>query len=148
MRRAGDIIVTVVITHRPNEGAIHALLNNANGGVARDMMRRGIRVQTRARELITQYGAVDTGRLRSSLNVRQQVTSRGVVTTVGSNLKYAIYVHQGRRAGARMPPSSALTVWARRHGAPGQEFVIARAIARRGIPAKPFLKNALPAAGR
>jgi len=42
-----------------------------------------------------------------------------------------------------MPPPDALSGWARRHGLAGLEFVIARAIGRRGIKARPFLGPAL-----
>ena len=61
--------------------------------------------------------------------------------TVGTNVAYARYVHDGRAPG-RMPPPNALATWARRHG--GQNpFVLARTIARRGIKAKPFLREAV-----
>jgi hypothetical protein len=51
-------------------------------------------------------------------------------------------VEGGRAAGAAMPPPSALTGWMARHGIPaGLEFVIARAIARRGHRGRFFQKR-------
>jgi hypothetical protein len=41
------------------------------------------------------------------------------------------------------PPLSALTVWARRHGT--SAFVVARAIARRGIRGRHYLQGAFDA---
>jgi hypothetical protein len=57
---------------------------------------------------------------------------------VGSNLVYAPYQETGTRP--FWPPLSALQVWARRHGT--SAYVVARAIARRGIKPKRFLQRA------
>jgi hypothetical protein len=69
---------------------------------------------------------------------------------------YASVIERGRRAG-KMPPPSVIGEWARRKGllrgvargelASAQRavgFVIARAIARRGLPARRVLATALP----
>lgn len=56
-------------------------------------------------------------------------------------------LHEGRRAGARQPPTAPLAEWAERklgvspEESRGVGFVIARAIGRRGIPANPFLRD-------
>lgn len=53
---------------------------------------------------------------------------------------HAIYVERGRRAGARMPPLAPIRAWAVRHGmSPSAAWPIARAIAARGIAARPTL---------
>lgn len=53
---------------------------------------------------------------------------------------HAVFVEKGRRAGATMPPIAPIRAWALRHGMPaGAAYPIARAIARRGIPARPTL---------
>lgn len=87
---------------------------------------------------------VDTGRLRASITHRLDAAPVPLFAEVGTNVTYARPVHEGRRAGARQPPSAALAVWARRHGG-GNPFLIARAIGRRGIKARPFLRNAAQA---
>lgn len=61
---------------------------------------------------------------------------------VYSPLVYAPVMELGRRPGARMPPPRALAGWARRHGLAGQEYVLARSIARRGIKGRFFLRKA------
>jgi len=48
----------------------------------------------------------------------------------------------GRRAGAPPPPMSALRGWAQRHGLGGLEFVLARAIGRRGVRGLFFMRKA------
>lgn len=97
--------------------------------------------QARARE-----GAPrDTGTLaRSLLREAQPLMSR-----VYSLLVYAPVMERGRRPGAKMPPPDALAGWARRHGfRPGMEFVLARAIARRGIRGRFFMRAAAEAVQR
>ena len=57
-------------------------------------------------------------------------------------------VEEGRRPGGRPPPPQTLVGWIRRHGLDVSPFVLARAIGRRGIPAKPFMAPALRDATR
>lgn len=88
--------------------------------------------------------------VQTAMPVWQGQARRSIATTataqkgtVGTNLVHAI-VHgeTGRRAGAPMPPQGALLAWMASKGIPAEaEFVIRRAIARRGIPAsKNFTK--------
>jgi hypothetical protein len=75
-------------------------------------------------------------------------TERGA--KIMNDLVYAAVIELGRRAGARMPPSDAIARWAQRKlslselEARSVGFVIARAIARRGLPPRYVLTNALP----
>ena len=55
---------------------------------------------------------------------------------------YARWVHEGRKPG-KMPPMSAISLWARRKRIDVPPFVIARSIARKGTKANPFLKRAM-----
>lgn len=82
----------------------------------------------------------DTGRLQGS--VHHTITGRGASLTgrVGPSVRYAIYVEKGRRPG-RYPPIDAVAGWARRHGV--HPFLVARAIARRGVKPRPFVEPAL-----
>lgn len=85
---------------------------------------------------------VDTGRLRASLTPEVRTAQNDIQGVVGSNLKYAPYMEFGTRH-TRMPPPSALDVWARRHGIPSG-FLVARAILRRGgLRARRFLQKAI-----
>ncbi len=90
-----------------------------------------------------QNAPVDTGRLRSSISRDVQPANKRAF--VGSKLPYAAPVEFGRPPGT-WPPLSALQPWARRHGFPAGNagaFLVARAIARRGIKPQPYLVPAL-----
>lgn len=68
-------------------------------------------------------------------------------------LDYYKYIESGRRAGAKMPPVSAISDWITRKRIvprpigkklptlPQLAFLIARKIGRDGIPAKPYIKD-------
>ena len=86
---------------------------------------------------------VDTGRLRTSV----ATVLGGTSAVIGPTIFYAPFVEYGTRP--HFPPPVALQPWAKRHGfGPGGAFALARAIARRGTRAHPFMrpaaKDALP----
>jgi len=122
-------------------------------------------IETDARQLASR----DTGRLGASINGRIEGAYPALTGRVGPSVNYGAFVEFGRRAGARMPPVDALLGWVRRHWSPAfvgplrqgqlrprraagrnvsdaqirsRAFALARAIARRGIPAHPFLQPA------
>lgn len=92
---------------------------------------------------------VDMGPLRASIHVRAAPGGLGwIIGCGGPAAPYALYVHEGVGPAvgrpAFMPPPSSLEGWAARHGIPtdpGTLFVLARAIGRRGIPARKFLET-------
>lgn len=66
---------------------------------------------------------------------------------VGPRVEHAWYVERGRQPGARMPPLSSIEDWVmtKLQIPPGRErrsaaWMIGRAIARRGIPPRPFVE--------
>jgi hypothetical protein len=84
----------------------------------------------------------DTGALKRSIHSAVKPTSARVF----SNLNYAVPVEYGRGRGKRMPPPNALHGWLRRHGIPvSAAYVVARAIGRRGIKGRFFMKAAVDA---
>ena len=91
----------------------------------------GIQAEGDVKDEITDLGAVDTGRLRSS--IAHQVDGDSV--EVGTNVDYAVYVHEGtgKYAGGGTPKER----WVYRDPLTG-EF-------RMGFPQKPrrFIKNAM-----
>lgn len=114
-----------------------AVIHEATFGVARLVAMGEGRART--------YVRTDTRRLRNSLTHRVRATAAGVVGEFGSALPYAAANESGRRPG-KMPPRGVLvrSGWLRRHGIPDdREFVVRRAIARRGIEAQPFVGRAL-----
>lgn len=103
-----------------------------------------ITVEGQGRSRRHMQGHNDTGRLTNSLAVEPtRAMGTQIRGTWGTNVDYAPPVEEGRAAGSAMPPPGALTGWLQRHGIdPTFEFVVARAIARRGIPAVHFMKKA------
>ena len=73
-------------------------------------------------------------------------TIAGLRGTVGSPLEHvAIIGEYGRRAGSAPPPVEAIQQWAARvlgDGSRGTAFIIARAIGRRGLPARHLFSEA------
>ena len=114
--------------------------------VKREMLK-GVDRLTFAGQAISQKEApVDTGTYRRSITQRKATFAGGAATgSWGTNLPYARPIEDGRSAGSAMPPSGVLLGWMRRHGADAKaEFVIRRAIGRKGIKAKhPMRKGRL-----
>lgn len=69
------------------------------GAMARDLWRRGNRVVTQAKRDCP----VDTGRLRSSIDINLVNRNGSVVIRVGSDVQYARYVNDGTRYMAGRP---------------------------------------------
>lgn len=91
-----------------------------------------------------------TGLLRNSIIAGQPTVAGPVIEArVGTSIAHAVPVEFGRRAGQRPPPVAPIAHWARaRLGLAADEaqragWAISRAIARRGIPPRPFLSRAL-----
>lgn len=104
-----------------NTAAIRHLTRDPSGPVGRDLARRGGRVRDRAKVLCP----VDKGRLRAAQIATAPIpTDRGLLVQVGSNVVYSLAVHEG--SNSRYAPRS----WRR---------------ARRPVPARRYLTNALPA---
>lgn len=82
---------------------------------------------------------IDTGRLRASIVPEVTHSGNEIVGVVDSNVAYAPFMELGTRP--HWPPIGALEVWARRHGTTA--FLVARAIARRGLRARRYLQRAL-----
>lgn len=57
---------------------------------------------------------------------------------------YLVYIENGRRKGAKMPPVEPIVRWARSRGIPTDNstiYLIRRAISRDGIKARPFMAH-------
>jgi hypothetical protein len=87
--------VTAVVHQELDIPAINSQLHGQGGRVVRDMLRRGLRVQTVARK----KAPADSGRLRGSISLGTEAREvQGTSTfaiVVGSDVKYAIWVHNG-----------------------------------------------------
>lgn len=136
------------VTHRLNPVAIRALLAGDEGPVARELLVRGYRVQSRAKQNLsgsTGSGPkrVDTGRLRASITV--QLVRRGgyPAVRIGTNVKYAMWVHDG--TGLYGPRHTYIYPKVKRYmrwrPKGGTGFVYARRT--KGMRGNPFLTDAL-----
>ena len=71
------------------------LLQGKDGEVARDLYRRGLKVQNAAKLTATTAPRVQTGRYRSSISLRLDRDARGLFAEIGSKVPYAIYLEFG-----------------------------------------------------
>lgn len=79
---------------RINQGAIDRLLRSPSGPTGQLLTRIGMQVQNRARSA----APVDTGRLRASIQMTPvQLSGSTLTVRVGSNVNYAVWVHEGTR---------------------------------------------------
>lgn len=131
----------MAIKHDISRAAI-ARLAAPGGPIERDMRRRGLKVQAVARTLVKK----DTGRLAQSIDVKI-VHRHGVpVALIGSDLRYAMWVHRGTGiygpAGTPIVPvrSPYLRFYWKKRG----RWVTARSV--RGQPGAFYLSRALGAA--
>jgi phage gpG-like protein len=110
-----------------------------------DMSDIGRRVLRRAGDLALREAQTNARQFRDSGALANSLLARtsDMDAVIGSALPYAAAVEEGRRAGARQPPLEALEGWASRRGVdPDVLYVIARAIGRRGIEGRMFLRRA------
>lgn len=115
--------------------------------IGRDMMRRGLRVESRAKQLIsTKPKRVDTGRLRSSVRTVPIPYMGTYGAGVGTNVYYARWVHDGTGLyGPRHMRITPRRARALRFTPKGSSRPIYRASVK-GMKPNPFLRDALPAA--
>jgi hypothetical protein len=127
------------------------VLGRPGGGVERDLLKRGLRVETKAKLLLSGAGAnhpkrVDTGRLRASIRTVPARDHGKPVVRVGTAVRYALWVHDGTGIyGPRRAPITPVTAKVLRFRPAGSPvFLYRRSV--RGMRGNPFLKDALPAA--
>lgn len=123
----------VRITHHPHLGAIHVLLTSPDGGVGRDMFRRGHRVRNAA---VRQVG-VKTGRLRAGIHVTVIERNGMVGARVGNRENYALPHHEGHRV--IYPRRGSFLIFD-----VGGRVVFARRV--RAVGGNPYLRDSLGAA--
>lgn len=136
---------TVRSFHRLNQNEIDRILQSRNGPVARDLIRRGIKVESAAKRRISASPKrVNTGRLRSSITHQLGHNGLTLVMRVGTNVFYARWVHDGTGIygprGTRIVPKTAKVLrWTTKSG-----VFYARSV--KGMQPNKFLKDALSAA--
>lgn len=146
----------VVLRH--NQGEVNRILRSRSGGVARDLIRRGARVQSQARRNLgggTGSGPkrVRTGLLRATIFSDLVTVNGDLRQRIGSRRHNARWVHDGTGIygprHARIVPKTASslawrsTVYGAKYGKYAG-WAFAKSV--KGMKPNPFLKNALPAA--
>ena len=102
--------------------------------VRREVLGSSLAIQKEAKQRVRDYEALDTGNLRNS--ILAETTPNGLTGEIGPKAPYGVYVELGARP--HFPPMAALEDWARKHGFKSA-WPICKAIARRGLPARPYL---------
>ena len=142
------------IKHVINKRVLIAILSSPSGPVARDLLRRGEKVKSKAkRNLSRSPRRINTGTLRSSITVQLLMVNGVPIVRIGSPLFYAIFVHDGTGIyGPRGTPitpvsAKALVFPSKKFGAKSGKFaglVVVKSV--KGMKPNPFLKDALSAA--
>lgn len=137
---------------RLDETQLRSLFTSPQGPVWRELHRQGRQVLQQARIL----APVDQGQLRASI-LMEMDEERGLpIARVGTNVKYAIYVHEGTgiygpRRTPIVPRNKRFLRWpvknqsgrGRRRYISGRTAQYAYAKSVKGVPARPFLRKAL-----
>jgi hypothetical protein len=111
--------------------------------IVKEEMLTGINRLTLQGQAISQKEApFDTGNLRRSITTQKATFAGGEARgSWGTNVPYAKFAEDGRSAG-KMPPAGALLGWMGRHGADAKaEFIIRRAIGRKGTTGKKYMEK-------
>lgn len=117
------------------QAKLRQVATDMHGQPMQDGMEKAAMLVTRSARI---KAPVDTGRLRASIVPEVRVQGKDVVGVIGSNVVYAPFVELGTKP--HFPPIASLEVWARRHGM--NAYVVARAIAKKGTAAHPYLQPA------
>jgi len=142
-------------TVRLDNAALNRELRSPGGAVARDILMRSNKVRNKALRL----APVDQGRLRQSITVEMTKSQNEIVGRVGTNVKYAIWVHEGTGIyagkGYITPKRAKMLRWpvknqsgqGRRRYKGGATAGYAYAKRVRGVKGRPFLRDAVKEAG-
>lgn len=134
-----------------DKATLAKFMSGKNGAVWEDINRRGNAVLREARRLCP----VDEGRLRQSLAMEMNAIGNKVVSRVGTNVEYALYVHEGTAqngTGYIYPKNGKYLVFPvknksgkRRRYKGGATAQWVKTTRVRGIKGQPFLRDALQA---
>ena len=142
-------MATVGWTQQLDLPALDRVLKAPGGGVVRDLLRRGLLVESAAKRNLSGIGGpkrIDTGRLRASLTTVIVFRNGEPACLVGTNVKYGWYVHEGTGIYGpfRRPIRPRRAKFLRFKPRGSSKWVFARSV--KGMVPNPFLQNALFAA--
>lgn len=144
------------VYHVFNEAQLHYIVASPAGPVAKDLLKRGKRVETRAkRNLAGGTGSprrINTGHLRASIGTNLLIHGTELAVRVGTGVYYALYVHDGtglygpKKTLIRPKLGRVLVFRSKVYGAKKGKYKGKVVVAYvRGMRPNPFLKDALPA---
>jgi hypothetical protein len=144
------------VHHVVNHAQLQYILSSPTGPVAKDLLKRGARVESRAKRNLAGIGGrpkrIDTGHLRASIGTNLIVRPDGMAVRVGTGVFYALYVHDGtglygpKHTVIRPKFGRVLVFRSKIYGAKKGKYagkVVVTFV--RGMKPNPFLKDALPA---
>lgn len=145
-------MASVTYSQRLDLNQLRAVVSSPQRGVAQDLLRRGLMVETQAKRNLAggQSGPkrIDTGRLRSSINTELVRRNGQLAVLVGTNVYYARWVHDGTGIygprGRMIRPRTATRLRFKPRGS--SRFVYAKQV--RGMVPNRFLLDALKVAAR
>jgi hypothetical protein len=136
--------------HTIHHATLQAFLRSPTGGVARDILRRGLKVETAAkRNLAGANGKprrIDTGQTRASIATVLLFPAGVPTARIGTPLRRARWIHDGTGIyGPRRTPIRPTRAKFLRFKPKGsRRYIYVRSV--KGMRANPFLKDALAAA--
>lgn len=147
----------MAVYHVFNEFEFQKLIKSPLGGVAKDLIKRGKRVESRAKQNLSGFTGsgpkrVNTGLLRNSISTHLISHPQGLAVRVGTGVYYALWVHDGtgiygpRRMKIVPRSAHALVFRSKIYGAKTgrwRGFVVVKSV--KGMRGNPFLKEALVA---
>lgn len=143
------------VSHQFNDAQLQFMLKSPQGAVAKDLIKRGARVESRAKRNLSGVGGpkrVNTGLLRSSIKSQLLVRPEGLAVRVGTSVYYARFVHDGtgiygpKHTLIKPKLGKVLVFRSKIYGAKKGKWagkVVVRSV--KGMRPNPFLANALPA---
>lgn len=145
------------VHHKMDPSVLQFMFNSPQGAVAKDLMKRGARVESAAKRNVSGIGGsgpkrVDTGHLRSSIKHQLVFRPEGLSVRVGTNVYYARFVHDGtgiygpKRMVIKPKRAKALVWRSQKYGRKSGKFagfVVVKSV--KGMRPNPFLAAALPA---
>jgi hypothetical protein len=138
---------TVTTRHKLDTVKLHAMLASPQGGLAKTMLKRAVRVQAQARRNLSRPPRrIDTGALRADIQIEPFRWKGYPAFRVGTNKKYARFVHDGTgifgpEAHYIVPRKGKFLVFT-----PKGELAAVFTKKVKGMEPNPFLRDALSAA--
>jgi hypothetical protein len=144
------------VRHVFNDAQLRYIVSSPIGPAAKDLLKRGARVESRAKRNLAGGGGrpkrIDTGHLRASIGTNLLVRPDGLAVRVGTGVHYALWVHDGtglygpKHTVIRPKHGKVLVYRSLIYGAKKGKYagkVVVTYV--RGMKPNPFLKDALPA---